>query len=135
MKLVAIKTLKFCAFVGIFVALYWYATNAVGDTDKLDRLIIALTLFGVTYGISKPLFEAVSEIVGGIMVIAEFLNRHLLEPQKQRLLEQGRKQAREAARAEADARLDKARARLKELGLDPSDILPADDPGETRDQA
>ena len=58
------------------------------------------------------------------MVIAEFLNRHLLEPQKQRLLEEGRKQAHDAAHAEAEVRLDEARARLRALGLDPDEILP-----------
>jgi hypothetical protein len=58
------------------------------------------------------------------MVLAEFLNRHLLEPQKQRLLAQGRKQAHDAAQAEAAARLDAARARLEELGFDPDEILP-----------
>ncbi len=59
------------------------------------------------------------------MVLAEFLNKHLLEPQKQRLLAQGRKQAHDAAQAEAEARLDEARARLEEMGLDPDEILPA----------
>jgi hypothetical protein len=50
------------------------------------------------------------------MVIAAFLNRHLLEPQKQRLLQQGRSQE----RAEI-------RARLKKLGLNPDDILPTEE--------
>ncbi len=50
------------------------------------------------------------------MVIAEFLNRHLLEPQKQRLLEEGRKEGRARERAEIVTRLE-------ELGLDPSEIL------------
>ncbi len=59
-------------------------------------------------------------------LIASFLHRHLLEPQKQRLLEEGRKQAQEAAKAEA--LLDEARARLKELGLDPNEILPDKNP-------
>ena len=62
------------------------------------------------------------------MVIAEFLNRHLLEPQKQRLLEEGRKegrkQAQDAAQAAAEAQLDEARDRLRALGLDPDEILP-----------
>ena len=50
------------------------------------------------------------------MVIAAFLNRHLLKPQKQRLLQQGRSQE----RAEI-------RARLKKLGLNPDDILPTEE--------
>lgn len=66
------------------------------------------------------------------MVIAEFLNRHLLEPQKQRLLEQGRKEGREEGREQgrevgreegrAQERAE-IHARLETLGLDPSEIL------------
>ena len=62
------------------------------------------------------------------MVIAEFLNRHLLEPQKQRLLEQGRKQGRKDAETAIQERWDEARARLEELGLNPDDILPVENP-------
>ena len=72
------------------------------------------------------------------MVLAEFLNRHLLEPQKQRLLEQGRKQglqqAHDAAQAEAQARLDEARTRLEEMGFDPDEILPAKSPENADDR-
>ncbi len=117
MKRLIIKALRLGAQIGIFGALFWYGINAVNDPDKLDKFIIGLTVFGVTYGISRPLFEAVSEVVGGIMVIAEFLNRHLLEPQKQRLLEEGRKEGRARERAQIVTRLE-------ELGLDPDQILP-----------
>lgn len=129
MKRLIIKALRLGAQIGIFGALFWYGINAVHEPDRLDKFIIGLTVFGVTYGISKPLFEAVSEVVGGIMVIAEFLNRHLLEPQKQRLLEEGRKEGRKEGLEEG---LEKGRAReraevltrLEELGLDPDQILP-----------
>ena len=63
------------------------------------------------------------------MVLADFLNRHLLEPQKQRLLQQGRQQA----MAEAEARLDEARARLRVRGLDPDEILPDQAPEKADD--
>ena len=135
MKRFTIKTLKFCAFLGIFVALFWYATNAVGNLDNFDRLIIGLTIFGVTYGISRPLFEGISEVVGGIMVIAEFLNRHLLEPQKQRLLDEGRKEGHkeglEEGRAQERAEI---RARLKARGLNPDEILPDNAPEKIDDE-
>ena len=134
MKRFIIKPLKLGAQIGIFGALYWYGINAVHDPNNLDKFIIGLTVFGVTYGISKPLFEVVSEVIGGTMVIAEFLNRHLLEPQKQRLLEEGRKQAHDAAHAEAEARLDEARARLRALGLDPDEILPDENDELSSDQ-
>ena len=123
MKRPAVKFLKFAAGAGIFGILFWYGTSAVTDPDRLDLFIIALTVFGVTYGITRPFFEAVSEIVGGIMVIAEFLNRHLLEPQKQRLMEEGRKEGLQEGRARERAAIQ---ARLEELGLDPDEILPAD---------
>ena len=58
------------------------------------------------------------------MVLAEFLNRHLLEPQKQRLLEEGR--AKERA---------EIRAHLEELGLDPDEILPAPNCQDPDDQS
>ena len=59
------------------------------------------------------------------MVIAEFLNRHLLEPQKQRLLEEGRKEGLEEGRARERAEI---LTRLEELGLDPAEILPPESP-------
>ncbi len=124
MKRLIIKALRVGAQIGIFGALFWYGVNAVNDPDKLDKFIIGLTVFGVTYGISRPLFEAVSEVAGGIMVIAEFLNRHLLEPQKQRLMEEGRKEGRKEGLEEGRAR-ERAEilTRLEELGLDPDQIL------------
>ncbi len=59
MKRLIIKALKLGAFLGIFGALFWYGINAVNDPDKLDKFVIGLTVFGATYGISRPLFEAV----------------------------------------------------------------------------
>ena len=66
------------------------------------------------------------------MVLAEFLNRHLLEPQKRRLINQGRAEGREEGREEARAEtIAKGRARLIEQGIDPDLIFPLD--GETGD--
>ena len=62
------------------------------------------------------------------MVIAEFLNRHLLEPQKQRLLEQGRKEERARIRAQ----LAKVRTQLEERGLNPDEFLPPEADGGER---
>ena len=74
--------------------------------------MIGLISLGIAYGVWTALFKVADELAGGIMALAEFLNRHLLEPQKQRLLEQGRREG----RAEI-------LARLEELGMDPSEIL------------
>ena len=125
---------KAIAAGGIYAMLLWYGISIFDEPNHLDQAVIALTSLGVTYGISRALFSATSEIAGGIMVLAEFLNRHLLEPQKQRLLRQGREQAREQAMAEADdavrARLSEARSKLKEQGLNPDDFLPLPDDGD-----
>ena len=51
------------------------------------------------------------------MVLAEFLNRHLLEPQKRRLIDQGRKEG----RAETIAGI---RSRLLQEGIDPGRVIP-----------
>ena len=65
------------------------------------------------------------------MVIADFLNRHLLEPQKQRLLEQGREQGREEGRKEGrEKALAIVRKHLTEDGLNPDDYIPSGEPDE-----
>ena len=59
------------------------------------------------------------------MVIAAFLNRRLLEPQKQRLmaqaLEQGRKLGLEQGRKEERNNI---REQLRQRGYDPDELLP-----------
>ena len=55
------------------------------------------------------------------MVIAEFLNRHLLEPQKRRLVELGLEQGLEQGRKEER---DNIRAQLRERGYDLDEMLP-----------
>ena len=63
------------------------------------------------------------------MVLAEFLNRKLLEPQKRRDLErlkkaraEGHERGREEGHAEA---LATVRALMREKGLNPDDIIPS----------
>ena len=74
------------------------------------------------------------------MVLADFLNRTLLEPQKRRdqeRLENARAEAHEAGHAEGRAEghaeghaegraeaMDIVRALMREKGLDPNDIIP-----------
>ena len=112
MKRRLVNLLKAVVAAAIGALLCWYGISNAGNMHWLTITVIALTALGVTYSASGALFKAASETKGGIMVIAEFLNRHLLEPQKQRLLEQGRREER--------ARI---RARLKQRGLDPDEIL------------
>ena len=51
------------------------------------------------------------------MVIAAFLNRRLLEPQKQRLMAQGLEQGRKEER-------NNIREQLRQRGYDPDELLP-----------
>ena len=65
------------------------------------------------------------------MVLAEFLNRHLLEPQKQRLLEQGREEGRIEGREEGQEQaLDNIRAKLRKQGYDLDEMLPPTESGD-----
>jgi len=113
----------------IYAAIFWYSFNIADDPDWRTMVMIGLISLGIAYGVWTVLFKVAGEMAGGIMVLAEFLNRHFLEPQKQRLLRQGRQQA----MAEAEARLDEARARLRALGLDPDEIIPEQAPEKTDD--
>ena len=123
------------AACGIYAGVVWYGISIFDEPDKLDKAFVGLTSLGVTYGISLAMFRTVGEIGGVIMVLAEFLNRHLLEPQKQRLLEEGRKEGRSEGRSEGlkegrEKALAAVRKRLAEDGLNPDDYLPQAD-GET----
>ena len=116
MKRLLVNLLKTVVAAAICAMLCWYGLSNAGDTRWLTIAVIGLTALGVTYSASAALFKAASEAKGGIMVLADFLNRHLVEPQKRRLLEQGRKEG----RAEI-------LARLRERGLNPDDFLPPED--------
>ena len=134
MKRLLINLLKTIVAAVIYGAIYWYSISIVDNPERLTKVMVGLISFGIAYSIWTALFKVAGEIAGGVMVIAEFLNRHLLEPQKQRLLAEGRKQAHDAAQAGAEARLDEARARLRALGLDPDEILPEQASQKTDDQ-
>ena len=109
------------AACGIYAGVVWYGISIFDEPNRLDKAFVGLTSLGVTYGISLAMFRTVGEIGGAIMVLAEFLNRHLLEPQKQRLLEEGRKEGLKEGR---DKALAAVRKRLAEDGLNPDDYLP-----------
>ena len=76
------------------------------------------------------------------MVLAEFLNRKLLEPQKRRMAEQtlrareegltqGRQEGREEGRAEGRQEgraqaIEMVRTLMRDRGIDPDEVIPAD---------
>ena len=93
MKRFIIKAMQAVVAVLIYAGILWYSINA--DTDASGATaygMIAVISLGIAYGVTVAVFRVSSEIGGSIMVIAAFLNRHLLEPQKQRLMAQGLEQ-------------------------------------------
>jgi len=112
--------LKTIVAAAIYAAIFWYSFNISDNPDRLTTAMIGLISLGIAYGVWTALFKVAGELAGGIMVLAEFLNRHLLEPQKQRLLEQGRREGRREGRKEGRAEI---LARMEELGMDPSALL------------
>ena len=135
MKRLLVNLLKTIVAAAIYAAIFWYSFNIAENPDRPTIAMIGLISLGIAYGVWTALSKVAGEIAEGIMVLAEFLNRHLLEPQKQRLLAEGRKQAsHDAAQAEAEARLDEARARLEKMGLDPDEILPPKSPEKADDK-
>ena len=130
MRRLLVNLLKTIVAAAIYAAIFWYSFSIADNPDRRTVAMIGLISLGIAYGVWTALFKVAGEMAGGIMVLAEFLNRHLLEPQKQRLLRQGRQQA----MAEAEARLDEARTRLRALGLDPDEIIPERAPEKTDDE-
>ncbi len=116
----------------MYAVLLWYGVTRADQPSELTIAIIALTSLGVTYGGSVALFRVAGEIWRTTVVIAEFLNQHLLEPLKERQREEGRKEGREEGREEGrmegrKAALAAIRKRLAENGLNPDDYLPAEE--------
>ena len=127
MKRLLVNLLKTIVAAAIYAAIYWYSISIVENPDRLTKAMVALISFGIAYSVWTGLFKVAGEIAGGIMVLAEFLNRHLLEPQKQRLLEQGRIEGRVEGRSEER---DRIRARLERRGLNPDDFLLPEEEGD-----
>ena len=85
----------------------------------------AVAYWGQGWRQTVAVFRVASEIGGSAIVIAAFLNRRLLEPQKQRLmaqaLEQGRKLGLEQGRKEERNNI---REQLRRQGYNPDEMLP-----------
>lgn len=121
--------------VAIYAFVLWYGVAAAAhlDTPPIPtRIAIVLIAIGITGGIYRFLLDAAKEAKGAIMVIAEFLNTHLLEPRKRRLHERGREEGRAEGRAEARAELlADMRSRLIQEGIDPDRIIPSEETDDT----
>ena len=80
------------------------------------RIAIALIALGITGSTYNTPTKVADEAKGAIMVLAEFLNNNLLEPQKRRLRAEGRAEA-----------LAEVRSLLQEQGINPDDVILPDD--------
>lgn len=153
---------RLAVLAGIYALVLFYlnATAADLDTPPIPtKITIALIALGITGSIYRILAQIAAEAKGGIMVIAAFLNTHLLEPRKRRLRAEGRSegfseghsegfsegrsegfseglaQSQERARSEGfdagrNATLSEVRSLLQEHGLD-LDKIPLPDADDT----
>ena len=116
-----LKLLKAIVAAAVFAVLCWKGIGYAPDTDPLTLAVIVITALGVAYSACIALFRVITETTGGIMVLANFLNQHLMEPIKEQQREQGREQGRKQGR---QAERDRIRAQLRERGLDLDELLP-----------
>ena len=117
MKYRILKLLKKVIAAAIFGVLCWkgieLAYQQANPPDALTLAVVVITALGVAYGACVALFQVIKETMGGIMVLANFLNQHLMEPLKEQQREQGRQ-----------AERDRIRTQLRERGLDLDELLP-----------
>ena len=121
------KVVRLLLLTAIYALIIWYGvtTTAHLNTPPIPaRIAIALIALGITGSTYTILTKVADEAKGAIMVLAEFLNNNLLEPQKQRLRAQGHAVGHAEGRAEA---LAEVRSLLQEQGINPDDVILPDD--------
>ena len=117
------RVVRFALMVTIYALVLWFSAETSAQLSGPPVLVgvaVALIALGITGSIYGILIAVAKEAKGAIMVIADFLNTHLVEPRKRRLIERGRVEG----RAETVA---KGRARLIEQGIDPDLIFPPEE--------
>lgn len=130
-----LKLVKKIIAAAIFAVLCWkgieLAYQQATPPDALTLAVVVITALGVAYGACVALFQVIKETMGGIMVLANFLNQQLMEPLKERQREQGRAQGLKQGRK---AERDNIRSQLRERGLDLDELLPPADKDPNPDQ-
>ena len=128
------RFIRLLLVAAIYALVLWYGVAAAAhlDTPPIPtKVAVVLIAIGITGGIYRFLVDAAKEAKGAIMVIADFLNTHLVEPRKRRLHERGRAEGLAEGRAEARAEvIADIRARLLQEGIDPDRILPLEEAGD-----
>ncbi len=133
------KVARLLLLLAIYACVTWYgfATTTHLETPYIPtKIAIALIALGITGGIYNILTILAREAKGGIVVLAEFLNNNLLEPQKRRLRDAIRAEVHDEVRAEVrdEVRAEtiaEARPRLEKHGINPDVIFPPEEPGES----
>ena len=111
-----------CAVVSVAVAtgLTWYAA-AEGGFGVGHALLFWMMMSGLMWG---ALLSILKDTPERNLVIAPFLERHLLKPLEEKRLDKWREEGREIGRAEAIEAIAEIRKLLEERGLNPDEILP-----------
>ncbi len=118
------RLVRLVLLIALYALVLWYGVETASQLNThptLTTIAVALIALGVAGSTYRILVDVAKETKGAIVVIADFLNTHLVEPQKRRLLEQGRTEGRAEGRAEAIADI---RSRLLREGIDPDRIIP-----------
>ena len=113
------RFIRLSLMAALYALVLWYGAETARRLNTppiLTGIAVALIALGVTGSIYRILIDVARETKGAIMVLADFLNTHLVEPQKRRLIERGRAEGRAEARAEVIAKL---RSILAQEGIDP----------------
>ncbi len=129
------KVVRLLLLAAIYALIIWYGvtTTAHLNTPPIPaRIAIALIALGITGSTYTILTKVADEAKGAIMVLAEFLNNNLLEPQKQRLRAQGHAVGHAQGHAVGHAQgraeaLAEVRSLLQEQGINPDDVILPDD--------
>ncbi len=130
------KLLRPILVVSIFALVLWYGTVTAAQLDTpllLTKIVVVLVAIGITSSIYRVLFGHANDRSHQRLVVAEFLTKHLLEPQKRKQAgARGYTEAREEGyiqgRSEAMADI---RARLLQEGINPDRIISPDDANHT----
>lgn len=118
---------RLAVLAGIYALVLFYLNATAADLDIPPiptKITIALIALGITGSIYEILVRIAVEVIGGIVVIADFLKTHLLEPRERRLraegFDEGRAEGREEGRAEG---IDEGRV----IGIDEGRVIGIDE--------
>lgn len=127
---------RLAVLAGIYALVLFYL-NATATAADLDipaiptKITIALIALGITGSIYGILVRIAAEVKGAIVVLADFLKTHLLEPRERRLREEGRAEGRAETLSEVRSLLQEQGFNLDQITL-PPDAKDAESTAEER---